>query len=328
MENEKEVNTPESLDDTVDKFMDGEQAPPETPEKEASPEKSEPEDKPDDGTDPEKTEDPVDDSDGEQDKTQSVPYSRFQEQVKKRQELEAKWAEAEKSSKLFSGLLDDPSIYRKYLERQGFSKDEISRAMSERGFEEAEQKPSDKPTAQNIAEEVCKDLGWDINRLNADQKAYLNDQIALIDKMFSRLVGPILDQRLKPFEGFVANARTQEKVNKDASEAKRQAKEEFPDLDWEKDIEPAMHRYLDELDKRDPKGKVQIDAITLYERATRQILKEKRVQKDRQEDRDKLKDNARPLKPGAPIPVGDKKLKGKTVGETADAFLDAAGYKN
>lgn len=259
---------------------------------------------------------------------ETIPYQKFQSVVKQRQEFEAKAKQLEQESTRYAKLLDDPATYKKFLELQGFRPEEIAQAMAEKGFQvEATQPKLPAGTTQDIAEATCKKLGWDITRLNTEQRAYVNDQISLIKAVAEDMFGEKLNERLRPMEGFLEQQQTMQRVSKGYDEAKREAKTEFPDLDWDKDIEPAMAKYLDELDKRDPKGSIQIDAMTLYEKATRQLLKEKKVSEGRQEVRNSLKKNARPLVVNSQALQGDR-AKGKSVRETADSFLDHLGLKN
>lgn len=256
-------------------------------------------------------------------------HPKWQKIIQQKQEALKELEERRKTEELYSKLLDDPQTYRKFLELQGYSREFIERKLAESGFEQAPKPESNTPTKRSIAEDVCAELGWDINRLDDKQKAYLNDQAAFIQKLTEKMLGKTLETRLKPMEGYLQEVETNKKIASDYDNAKRAAKAEFPELDWEKDIEPAMARYLDDLDKKDPKGAIRIDAETLYEKATRQLLKEKKVSEERQEVRNELKKNSRPLVPGASKPTSKgSPLKGKNPKETADLYLNSIGFKD
>lgn len=335
MGNEQEHKEAGSVADTMEKFFEDREAEggDPKPEVEAPPQKEESEEAPS-GSVPPKTP-----KDGENpDDYKGVPegfrnHPAWMSREQKLKETQGKLKELETSNSVYSRLLDDPLVYRKYLETQGFSKEEIGQALAERGIEDESPKqetPKDQsnaPGPYEIANKVCKNLGWDMSRLNQEQKDYLKDQILLTQELFNTFVGPALESRLKPVESFVREQAVNREVSRGYEEAKSLAKEEFPNLDWEKDIEPAMHKYLDDLDKRDPKGRIKIDTLTLYEKATRQILKEKKESVARQEDRNDLKKNARPLVPGSQAQRTGSPTKGKSVKETAENFLTSIGFK-
>ena len=231
---------------------------------------------------------------------------KLKEAMRKAEEFESKLKE-------YSPLLGDPQVYKRHLELQGYSENKIRELMREKGFEVSEPK-----SQQDMVELMCSKLGWDSGSLNTEQKAYLKDQISLIQAVAEHISG----EKVKKFEERFSEMDTRSKVERDYDEAKKLAKEEFPNLDWDKDIEPAMQKYLDGLDKRQP-----IDLISLYEKATRQILRERQVSKERQEDRNALKKDARPLKPGATPPAPNPKLKGKDVRETVDLYMKETGWR-
>lgn len=318
------IEPKKTVSDTVDDFFSNRDAEGvEQPQDTAQPENEQVATPTEDGSDPVKTPSTEDTT---KDKG-FASHPAWQAREQKLKETEARAKQLEQDSQRYAKLLDDPAIYRKFLESQGFRPEQIEQAMAEKGFQVETKSQSNSPAAQDIAEATCKKLGWDITRLNNEQRAYINDQISLIKAVAEDMFGEKLNERLRPMEGFLQQQQTAQKVAKGYEDAKREAKTEFPDLDWDKDIEPAMAKYLDDLDKRDPKGTIQIDAMTLYEKATRQLLKEKKISEGRQEVRNDLKRNARPLVPRASI-TGDKNSKGKSVRETADTFLDSLGMKN
>ncbi len=324
----------QTVSDTIDSFFAKNDATggEEQPQDNAQPETEQPVETPEDGSDPVKT--PSTES-PDSFKGVDKGFANHPKWIEREQKLKEAEAKATQFETNLSRLLDDPLVYKKYLETQGYSKEEISQAMAQRGFVE-EQKPSMAPAAQDIAEATCKKLGWDISRLNGEQKAYINDQIRLIQAVAEDLFGKAqanFEQRLKPLEGFVQQGQIVAQINKEYSDVVDTARNEFPEIiktpeDFEKIIKPAMDALLDELDAKDPQKNISIDARTLYERATRQLLKEKKLSEERQEVREGLKKNAKPLMPRTPIPVGDRKDKGKSARETANAFLNSIGVKD
>ena len=331
------VNEPKetpSVKDTINNFFDnleakeGEEQPPVS-----SPENEQPEETPESESDSPKTPSPEDPGSFRGVDKGFANHPVWKEREQKLKDAEAKIKELEGSSSVYARLLDDPHVYKKFLEAQGFSKEEIESSMADKGFESEPEvvrerdKTDEAALSDKIAEEICKEAGWDIRSLDKEKKEYINDQIKLTKAVIDRFMSEKIDSRMKPMEGYLREVEIGKKVSSDYDKAKTEAKKEFPELDWEKDIEPAMTRYLDDLDKRDPKGNIRIDAVTLYEKATRQLLKEKRIKQERQEVRDGLKANAKPLLPRSPVPSNGNSQKGKTVRETAENFLTSIGFK-
>lgn len=310
-----------SIEETMDKFFDGQDGV-EQPQTEA-PAETEQSESQESVTDTPKTEAPDDKDSFEGVDKGFANHPAWQKREQKLKETEAKLKELEQNNSKYSKLLDDPLIYKKYLESQGLSKEDVSHYMRERGFTESlgDQQKSD------LAEDICKELGWDINKLDASQKAYLSDQVKFTQAIIQKSLGQTLESRLKPMERYLEEVQVSRKNEVEYEKVKEEAKKEFPDLDWEKDIEPALSRYLDKLDKEDPDKKIKLDMTTLYERGTRELLKEKKVSEARREERNVLKKNARPLLPRNPS-QSNPNLKGKSAFETADKFLDELGVKD
>lgn len=213
-------------------------------------------------------------------------------------EAQGKLKEAEQAQQLLNSLLDDPRNYEKYLRSQGFSEQDIRVAMASRGFQTESKASMDTQTKRNIAEIACEKLGWNINALTPEQRAYINDHVALTEQVIDQKLADALDKRLKPLEENERERQFSRSLETGFEEAKRLAADEFPQYDWEKEILPAMNAYLEELDKRDPQKRIQITPQDLYEKATRNILKEKQFRDSRQAERNEAKKNARPLAPG------------------------------
>lgn len=326
MENEKEHKP--TVDETIENFFDKSAATDGEQQPESSPVTEQAENQPVDESDSAKTQSKEDVASFKGVDKGFANHPKWIEREQKLKETEAKLRELEQSSSSFSKLLDDPLVYKKYLQSQGFSEEQISQSMAQRGFREESQGINKLDRQSNdIAENICKKLGWDISRLNDQQKGYIRDQIDLVKAVYDDVISSTIENRLKPIESHLHMVNAQEKTRQEYEKAKAEAKDEFPELDWEKDIEPAMARYLDELDKKDPKRTIPIDAFTLYEKATRQLLKEKRITEARQEERDKLKKNARPLTARNPIQNASGNLKGKTALETLENAMEALGVK-
>ena len=335
MENQKEHNSEEekSLDNTIDNFLaerNTESAAGEgSPEKTETLETEEPQER--------SPEDPKSENPAEETGFEGVPkgFSTHPAWIERNNKIKQLQADAEKykqSANFAEELLGDPIVYKRYLERQGISQTRIDQLMRERGFEVKESAPKNE-NFEAFALEVCQEKGWSIQNLNQDQKAYIMDLISMAQTVTKKTIDPILKERLKPFEDYLSNSKNQQKMKTDYDKAKQDAMDEFKEdfasnpKYWEEVIEPAMHKYLDTLDQKDPKGDIKIDAVTLYERATRQILRERRSAKESQEARDQKKAFAKPLKPGAEVESHKSSKKGQTVTETIDSFLKDRGVR-
>lgn len=260
---------------------------------------------------------------------ETVPYKRFQEinqrEKEAREQLKAKETEALRYSK----LLDDPEVYAKWLKQQGYSDAHVAQAMAEKGYQAPQNKQAAEQgnQAQAIAERACAKLGWDINRLNAEQKAYINDSVSLTMAIIQESVGPMIDQRFGPLEQMQSEMSMQKQFNTDEMSVQKIASEEFPEADWEDVIKPAISKFLADLDEKDPQRLIKLTYEDIYYRATRPLLKELNESKGRQEVRNTNKANLRPLGTGVTTKTGEPVQKGKSAREEAESFLETRGVR-
>lgn len=319
-----EPNTPD-VEETMDTFLDENDQPQVSSPETDQPAVETPEQPPaEEGsvTDTPKTEEPSDKAEDYTDTPKGfAEHPAWQKREQKLKDALEGQKTAEEKASLHDSLLGDPVIYKRFLQQKGFSDNKINELMKEKGFTVEE--PSG--AKESIAERTCKALGWDMNSLDQKQKAHINDLIRLNEVVAKDIVQGILKDRLGPMEDFVKTNQTRSRLAGQKEEAQNIAKDEFPQLDWNKDIEPAMHKYLDELEKKDPNAKT--DMLTLYERATRQLMKEQNFAQARQEDRNAKKVNARPITPGAVVKTPTGVERGADVEEDVDKFLDASGFK-
>mgnify|MGYP003393677267 CR=1 FL=1 len=269
-------------------------------------------------TDKPKTDAPEEDFDGVEKGFASHP-------AWQKQQLKIKEAQAEINRlKPFASLLDDPVVFKRHLQRQGYNKDEIAEAMRERGMEAEAPPQLTQPQVDDFVMAVCQKKGWDFTNLDANQQSYIRDLIGMTGTVFEMKADEILSKRLKPLEDKFSFMERNEKAGQDMESVKELAlRYKF---DYEKDILPAIANKLDELDNVDPRRKIPFDVISYSKDLILQLVEERGFQRERQEDRTKLKIGATPLKPGASQTVVPK-TKGKTVDETVDNFFATAGIK-
>ena len=315
-DNEPKQDVKETAEALYDKLTTpGEQ------QEESSPQTEQSEPKPEGGSDPLKTQSTAKETD-EGFNSHPKWIEREGKLKEARTNLEARDKELERYSK----LLDDPDVYAKWLKNQGYSDAHIKEMLREKGFEspKSEEKPGQ---AQAIAERACAKLGWDITRLNQDQKAYIQDSVNLTMAIIQESVGPMLDQRLGPMEQVSSEWAQQKQFSSDEMEVQKLAKQEFPDADWESVIKPAISKFLAELDEKDPKRTIKLSYIDIYNGATRPLLRELNESKGRQDVRDANKKNLRPLGTGTATKTGEPVQKGKSAREEAESFLEARGIR-
>lgn len=320
MENEPKPSTQESAEALFDKLT----ASPEQ-QQESSPETVQPEVKVEDGSDPVKTPSTPETPEDKGFASHPKWVEREQKLKEARESLKAKELEAERYSK----LLDDPEVYAKWLKQQGYSEQQVSEALRAKGYEAPKtvNEVEKGNQAQAIAERACQKLGWDITRLNPEQKAYIQDSVSLTMAIIQESVGPMIDQRFGPLEQMQTEMTQQKQFNSDEVEVQKLAKDEFPDADWESVIKPAISKFLGELDEKDPKRTIKLSYEDIYYRATRPLLRELNESKGRQEVRNTNKQNLRPLGTGVASKSGEPSTKGRSAREDLEAILDAKGIR-
>jgi hypothetical protein len=140
-------------------------------------------------------------------------------------------------------------------------------------------------------------------------------------------VGPMIEQRVKPYDDVSNEWRLEKEFSQKDMEIQKLASEEFPGVEFDSVIRPAIKKYYDEMDERDPKRTIQVDYVDAYYRATRPLLRELTESKGRQEIRDKNKANLRPLGTGTSSKTGEPPVKGRSAREEAESFLEARGIR-
>ena len=309
----KDVQT--TVEELFDELSGGEQP------QESSPVTEPVEVKEEDGSDPVKTQSTPDATEDKGFASHPKWIEREQKLKEARESLQAKEAEVSRYSK----LLDDPQVYAVWLKQQGYSDAHIQQAMREKGFQTPNAETTEKSNqAQAIAERACAKLGWDITRLTPDQKAYINDSVSLTMAIIQEAVGPMIEQRVRPYEEVSNSWRQENQFNQEESGVKELAEKEFPEVDWATTIQPAIQKFLNELDEKDPKRTIKLSYEDIYYRATRPLLRELTESKGRQEVRDTNKRNARPLGQAPSTKVGEPTVK-RSARDEAEAFLDAKG---
>lgn len=288
MENEPNKEAVMSADEIFDKVTAGEQP------QESSPATEQVETPKEDGSDPAKTQS-TEETTG--DKGFASHPAWIEREQKYKEAREALKAEQEKAQKL-SRLLDD-----------------LQKKSEPAQTGQAGQ-------ARSIAERVCEKLGWDIKRLNPDQKDYINDQVSLTMAILEDRVGSMLDERLKPMEEMSQEYQMQRQFQTEDLQVREIASQEFPNVKFDDVIKPAISKYLAELDEKDPDRTIRLSYEDIYYRATRNLLREITESKGRQEVRDGNKANARPLGKAPSTNVSPTPVKPQKPHEFVESIYD------
>ena len=201
----------------------------------SSPENTQPDESKDSGSEPPKTPESEDKTAKESDDFKDIPegfsnHPAWQKIIKQKQDALNQLKEKESDSSQYKELLADPVIYRRYLEKEGYSENKINSMMKEAGHPVS--MPGELETKQDIVSEICKQEGWDENSLDDNQKAQIKDLFGAVDRRTQRLIDNTLKNRVGPIEDKFQESDRQAKFKTSYDEAVTKAKEEFPDLDW------------------------------------------------------------------------------------------------
>lgn len=321
--NEQQEPKPQTVDALVDKLL----APQQTgqQQQESSPVTEESQTTPEGGSDPLKTQSKEENATGDKG---FASHPKWQERENKLKEARESLRQRDMELEQYTKLLDDPDVYAKYLKSKGFSDRQIQQAMMEKGHAPriTEQVEAKKAQEISLAQKACKNLGWDISRLTPDQQAHIDDLVSIASEVAKEQFGMMMDKRLGPIEHMTQEWSQQKQFQEEERAVQEIAKEEFPGVDY-KVIQEAMQRYCAELDKKDPQRIMKFSLEDLYYRSTRQLLKELDTQKTRQEARDAVKGNARPLGAGPTTAAVFKDGKKMKTHEFLEQQLDARNIR-
>ncbi len=215
---------------------------------------------------------------------------------------------------------------REELQRERANAERYAKLLDEQ--QKRQQAPVDKQAqALSIAERACKRKGWDINRLSPEQRDVVNDQVELMmgvieeRELESRAE---LDKRLAPLEQARQRYEQEQVMTKAESRWAELAKEDKLEVGL---VQTAINKFCQELDLKDPERTIKLSDEDLYYRATRPLLREKEQSQVRQEARDGVKANARPLGRAPQAQVNDEPKKPQKPRDFVEQQLDAAGIR-
>ena len=303
------MNEPkQTMDEAIDSIVDSG-----IPQTESSPVEQETQVAVEGGSDPLKTESTQPTAPGTPASKElgPVPYDKFQEQIKRRQEIEQELKRTQDEQKLLSVLLDDPDTFKRYLQRRGYTDAEIRREFQKKGFD------YEPRTNGTLAEKVLGRIyGERLKGAKPEDMDALNESVRLVEEVTKEL----LSREIKPLKDQASQRENQARVDDELRQAEDMSKEDG--FDFEKEAIPAMQIILSDMQKADPRlTETPPSAIVLYERASRRLMRDKLKSNGRQEVRDEKKAVSKPLTPaGTSVQSkGKRVIRDEDLGDEIDA---------
>lgn len=195
------------------------------------------------------------------------------------------------------------------LKSQGFTQDAIDKRLREAGFDIAT-KPTDD------LELISQSLNIDSSKLTQAQKDDITDIVKIADIIFKDRMNKVLPNQLKPIQEHIGQ------INQEASAGKivnvmRELVKKDGVLDFEKDIEPEINKFLD----ANPDS-TQADVLAHFREINHSLTIERLRLGKKKDERDIKKTNLRQIAGGG---GGEATLPAKTgdFDKDADALLDS-----
>ena len=210
-------------------------------------------------------------------------------------------------------ITSSPEYIQTSMKAQGYTQEAINKVLREKGFDVPSQ-PSDDLTL------VSNKLGLDPSMLTDEQKVWLTDTVKVAKVIVQDMLDKVLPSQLKPLQEHISEITRTSSADKLTDKMKSIVKEEEI-LDFEKDIEPELHKFLDS--NPDATQEEVFDYFkTLNHRLSIERLRAGGKKKEREIKKGNLRAN---ITPGAsPLNLPEKT---GDFDKDADAFLDAMGVR-
>lgn len=209
-------------------------------------------------------------------------------------------------------LLDDPNQLSEHLKKNGFN---ISRSQEETLFDK-----------------IAKKKGWDVQSLSKDQANYIQDLIDLSSEVSDARIEQAMSKRFAPIEDQIKQTQTQAKTQQEFEQAQELSGRYG--LDFEKEVAPALSKYLNELDQKDPKRTIKVDLVAWTKDHVLNIMQEKMKLQGHQDERNQKKSVLKTLTPSASSPQISNKTKIPSASKdprgfdkVVDGMMDELGYR-
>jgi len=198
------------------------------------------------------------------------------------------------------------------MKAQGYTQEAIDKKLTEGGFD-TESSP------QNDVQLVVGKLGIDLDKYSPQDKASvtqnIEDIVKVADILINDRLGKVLPKELGDIRDHIGSMAKSDNATKMLSNMKDVVKTEAI-LDFEKDIEPEINKFLDEN-----KDAVQEDIFEHFKKINHKLTVERLKTGKKQGERDDKKGNLRQNIPGS---TGGKEIqKTGNFEKDAEAFLDS-----
>lgn len=281
-----------------------------------TPSESSPEKKPEETeTDKETSEDTTPQKSEEVSKEEEVPkefhkHPAWQRIMKERDEAKTGLKKFSSKMEEFNKLTSSPTYIRENMKAQGYKDEVIDSKLKELGHDVPVKGTDDLGL-------IASKLNVDLNTLDDNTKATLNDVAKVTRVILDDWAGKNLPNQLKPLQEGLTQLTQTSSADKMLNEMQSTIKTEGV-LDYEKDVAPPLNEWL----KTNPQA-TQQEAYQQFKDLTHQLTVERLKTGKRKETRDTQKSNLRGNRESNVSnlhpKVGDKNV-------SDDDILDAIGY--
>lgn len=237
---------------------------------------------------------------------------------KQREEIE-KWKKAAESSGLseedkaaleeFKKFRSSAEYIQTSMRAQGYKEEAINKKLEEMGYDV----PSD---AKDDVQLVIDKLGLDPESIDKDVKANIADIARIADVLINDRLGKVLPKELGPLQEHIQSNEKVQNSQRMVSQMRETVKGEGI-LDFEKDIEPALHKFMDENLNASQK-----DVLDHFNKINHKLSVERLRTGSRKQEREEKKSH---LRQNIPTSRGSQSLPQKTgdFEKDFDAAFDA-----
>ena len=240
--------------------------------------------------------------------------------IKQRERIDTLEKEAEAKSQVsdedssalaeFKTFRSTPEYIQMTMKSQGFTQETIDKKLQESGHE-IETKPEDD------LQFVLDQTGTKRENLTEDQLALITDQIRIANLLVDQKLGKILPKELAPVKEHLSTI-DQEKGARAMSDSMEQTVKDEGILDYKKDVEPALHKFMD-----DNPDAMQEHVLAHFKEIYHPKVVERLKLGNNKQERDEKKTNLRQNISTVRTNSGNVPEKTGDFDKDADAILDA-----
>ena len=208
----------------------------------------------------------------------------------------------------FKKYRSTPEYIRDSMKSQGYTPEAIDKKLKESGFD-VQAKP------QDDVRMVVEKMGIKLEDLSTEEKTYVSEVVRIADALFNDRLGKVLPKELGPIQDVIKKNEQSVHGSKLTRSMRDIVKEEGI-LDFEKDIEPVLSKFMD-----DYPDCIQQDVFDHFETINHNLTVERLKTGKKKEERDDKRTNLRQN-----IPLSGTKNLPKKSGNfdaDADAFFES-----